>query len=197
MQYLDELRQHSFSDMLGMAVSFVWTRIFYGSAVLIRRPFHLRGNRKALRVSSGFTAGRGCRFELFGEGRIVFGSDCHIGDNVHVASNCLVEFGNDCLLASKIFISDLSHGSYVSESHSFPATAPNERPLISKPIRIGDKVWIGENAVILPGVTIGDGCVVGANSTVTKDIPDACIAAGSPAKVIKKFDEDHGAWVSV
>lgn len=195
MNYLDEIRQHSLSDVVGMAASYAWTRLFYRNAVLIRRPFHLRGSKKALGLGTGFTAGRGCRFEIYGNGRIVFGEDCHIGDSVHIASNDLVELGDNCLLASKIYISDLSHGSYGTEPHSFPDTVPNDRPLVSDPVRIGDNVWIGDNAVVLPGVSIGSGCVVGANSTVTKSVPDACIVAGSPAKVIKRFDAEQSAWV--
>ena len=58
----------------------------------------------------------------------------------------------------------------------------------SKEVTIGNDVWIGGNCVIMPGIKIGSGVVVGANSVVTKDIPDFCIALGSPAKVIRKVD---------
>jgi acetyltransferase-like isoleucine patch superfamily enzyme len=67
--------------------------------------------------------------------------------------------------------------------------APALRDLFSKgPVRIGKRVWIGENACILPGVSIGDGAVIGAGSVVTKDIPPNSIAAGNPAKVIRTID---------
>lgn len=57
-----------------------------------------------------------------------------------------------------------------------------------KPIKIEDKVWLGINATVLPGVTLGYGCIVGANSVVTKDVPPMTIVAGNPARIIKKIE---------
>ena len=62
---------------------------------------------------------------------------------------------------------------------------------------IGKNVWIGEGVCIMPGVSIGKGCVIGAHSIITKDIPDYCIAVGSPARVVKKWDEATAAWIRV
>jgi maltose O-acetyltransferase len=59
----------------------------------------------------------------------------------------------------------------------------------AKPVRIGNGCWICANVVILPGVTIGDGSVIGAGSVVTKDIPAGCIAAGNPCRVIRMLTE--------
>ena len=59
-----------------------------------------------------------------------------------------------------------------------------------KSVCIGDNVWIGGNSVICPGVTIGSNSVIGAGSVVTKDIPDWCIAAGNPCKVLRKITEN-------
>jgi acetyltransferase-like isoleucine patch superfamily enzyme len=61
---------------------------------------------------------------------------------------------------------------------------------------IGDGSWLGHGAVVLPGVTIGKHVVIGANSVVTKDIPDFSVAVGSPARVIRQYDETLG-WVNV
>ena len=102
--------------------------------------------------------------------------------------------GEECLFASKIFISDTSHGSYGEEGDD-PSTPPNDRPLVSSPVTIGDNVWLGENVVVLPGVTIGSGCVVGANSTVSRSLPPACVAVGSPARPVKRYDYDAARWV--
>ena len=60
----------------------------------------------------------------------------------------------------------------------------------SKPITIGNDVWIGGNCTILPGVTIGNNVIIAAGAVVTKDIPDNCVAAGVPAKVIKQLEND-------
>ena len=98
-------------------------------------------------------------------------------------------------MGSKILIIDNSHGSYKGEDQSSPMVPPNERPLYSSPVEIGDNVWIGEHAVIMPGVRVGSGCIIGANSVVTKSIPDNCIACGAPAVVIKRWDEEKQVWV--
>lgn len=67
--------------------------------------------------------------------------------------------------------------------------APNQRPLYSKgAVHIGNNVWIGQNACIMPGVTIADGAIIAANSVVTHDIPAYSVAAGAPAKVIKHIE---------
>ena len=64
-------------------------------------------------------------------------------------------------------------------------------------ITVGDNCWIGEKTTILPGVNIGKGCVIGAMSVVTKDIPDYSIAAGNPARVIKRYDFEAHEWKKV
>jgi acetyltransferase-like isoleucine patch superfamily enzyme len=67
---------------------------------------------------------------------------------------------------------------------------PSERDLYSKgSVTIEDNVWIGDKVTILPNVRIGEGSVIGANSVVTKDIPPFCVAAGNPAKIIRKLNE--------
>lgn len=75
-----------------------------------------------------------------------------------------------------------------------PDTPPMERDYVIKPVSIGDNVWIGEGAFIGMGVKIGKGSVIGAHSFVNKNIPDYCIAVGSPAKVIKKYDWEGKMW---
>jgi len=114
---------------------------------------------------------------------------------VHIAAGEKVVIGNDVLIASRVFISDLNHGSYSGEEQDSPLTKPNERLLFTKPVHIKDNVWIGENVCILPGVTIGRGCVIGSMSVVTKSIPDYSIAVGIPAKVVKQYDFETNRWV--
>jgi acetyltransferase-like isoleucine patch superfamily enzyme len=58
----------------------------------------------------------------------------------------------------------------------------------SRPIRIGNAVWIGFDAVVLPGVTIGDGSIIGARSVVTEDVPPYCIAVGNPARIVRRLE---------
>ena len=148
---LKELKMHSLSDIVSMGFSFIATKLFYPGATLVRRPFHIR-QKSNLRFEPGFTTGHGCRFEMFDEGVIELGRNCRIGDNVHLAALHKITIGDDCLFASKIFISDLSHGSYGREGCD-PRTPPNDRPLVGSPVTIGDNVWLGENVVVLQGVT--------------------------------------------
>jgi lipopolysaccharide O-acetyltransferase len=89
---------------------------------------------------------------------------------------------------------DHSHGGYKGEFHSDPSIPPVKRDLISSPIVIGNNCWFGDRVFIMPGVTIGDGVVVGAGSIVTKDIPANSLAVGAPAKIIKKFSNVTKRW---
>lgn len=191
--------KYSFSEKISTTYALICTKLFYKGARLIRRPFYCRGKSK-LQYGEGFTSGHNCRFDLFGKNSktLFFGKKCQIGDNVHIVSCRMVKIGDNCLMASNIFISDTSHGNYSKvDISSSPYIAPNSRPLYSKPVVIGDNVWIGENVCILSGSKIGDGCIVGANSVVTKDIPENCIAVGSPAKVIKVWNCELNCWIEV
>ncbi len=63
------------------------------------------------------------------------------------------------------------------------------------PILIKKGCWVGQNVIVLPGVTIGEYCIIGANSVVKESIPDKCIAVGNPAKIVKKWEEETQHWV--
>lgn len=188
---------YTVSELLKLTYSTVLTRVFNRNASLIRRPFYLRGKPR-VEFGEGFTTGYNCRIEAFGDKddhskKIIIGKGCHVGDNVHIAAALKVTIGDHCLFASKVFISDSGHGEYGSSN---PLSDPNTRPLSINPVTIGSNVWLGENVCVLKGVSIGDGVVVGANSVVTKDIPPKSIAVGSPAKVIKRYNEQTKTWES-
>jgi acetyltransferase-like isoleucine patch superfamily enzyme len=110
---------------------------------------------------------------------VSFNTDCHIG--------CInkVVLGNNVMIASRVYISDHSHGELSVVELSI---SPNERKLVSKgAVVIEDNVWIGEGACILPNVTIGANSVIGANAVVTKSFPKNSIIGGVPAKLIKEI----------
>ena len=177
------------------------TRLFYPNARLLRFPLYIR-NRKNMSWGEGFTCGYNCRMECVSIsadmcGKISLGKNAKIGNDVHIASASKVEIGDNVLMASHIFISDLDHGNYAGDNQTSPEIAPDIREIYSEPIKIGNNVWLGENVVVLKGVSIGNGCIIGANALVNKDIPDYSIAVGSPAKVIKKYNFESKAWEKI
>jgi len=129
---------------------------------------------------------------------LLIGRHVQINDSVHIGAIEQVVIGDYTLIASRVFISDHNHGSYqIRDPASAPDTPPAERPLSSKTVHIGCNVWLGEQVCILPGVTVGDGAIVGANSVVTHDIPANSIAAGNPARVIRVFDASTLTWKKI
>ena len=191
--------RYTLIGLVKLSISLIRTKISYPSARLIRFPFDIR-NKQLINFGSRLTTGFGCRIEvhpnkLTNEKVIMFGNNVEINDYVHIAAGEKIVIGDNVLIASKVFISDLNHGNYKGENPDNPLSAPNSRELSTNPIIIKDNVWIGEGVCIMPGVTIGFGCVIGALSVVTKDIPDYCIAVGSPAKVIKKYDFNKKKWI--
>jgi acetyltransferase-like isoleucine patch superfamily enzyme len=129
---------------------------------------------------------------------LFFGENFQMNDYVHITAMECVKIGKNVLLASKIYISDCSHGSYSGDQNdSNPNEIPKDRKMFSKPVVIEDNVWLGEFVSVLPGVTIGNGAIVGANSVVSKNIPANVIAVGSPAKPIKKFNFTTNKWEKI
>ncbi len=107
---------------------------------------------------------------------------------VMVAATGLVEIGAHCMLANGCFVTDANH------RFDDPDTPVPWQGFDSKgPTRIGDNVWMGANVVVTSGVTIGERCVIGANSVVTQDVPPFSIAAGVPAKVLRAVTYGDGA----
>lgn len=117
------------------------------------------------------------------------GSGSYIGNFAHIYATNDIEIGKDVLLADKVYISD--------NLHSFENV---DVPVINQPIKqlskvfIGDGSWIGENVCII-GASIGKQSVIGANSVVTKDIPNYCVAVGTPAKIIKRYSFEQKKWL--
>jgi acetyltransferase-like isoleucine patch superfamily enzyme len=116
--------------------------------------------------------------------------DVTIGDYTRIGIHCTV-IGPVCIghhvnLAQGITVTALNHN-FADTNRRI-----DEQGISTKPVVIGDDVWIGANAVILPGVTIGRHVVVAAGAVVTKDVPDSCVVAGIPAKVVKKLEGVRG-----
>ena len=190
--------QYGLTELLITSKNLILSKILFPGSRLIRRPFYLR-NKKNLNWGNGLTIGYGCRFDLYGESGITleFGDNCKLNDRVHIVAHESVNIGNNVLMASNIFISDTSHGDYADSLQEGPEVTPDDRRIITSPVRICDNVWIGEGVCILPGVCIGKGSIIGSNAVVTKSIPDNSIAVGSPAKVVKTWNEVNRSWEKV
>ena len=113
------------------------------------------------------------------------GKNITVGKNVFINSGCRfqdqggITIGDGTLIGHNVVLATLNHGIAPDERHDlFPA-----------PIHIGKNVWIGANATVLPGVTIGDNAVIAAAAVVTKDVPANVVVSGVPAKVIRKTEK--------
>lgn len=111
-----------------------------------------------------------------------------IGNMNHIYATHSIVIEEDVLTADKVYISDCAH-SYQDIL----------RPIWKQPVKqlneviIGRGAWLGENVCVI-GAKVGRGCVIGANSVVTKDIPDYCVAVGAPARVVKKYNTENKLW---
>ncbi|NTV72314.1 MAG: acyltransferase [Azonexaceae bacterium] len=116
-------------------------------------------------------------------------------DRLHISCINEVRIGDCCLFGSGVYIADHNHGIYSGKNQSDPAGSPISRQLLATgAVVIGSNVWLGDNVVIVGPVTIGDGVVIGANSVVTRDIPENVIAVGAPARIVKKYESSSGEW---
>lgn len=111
-----------------------------------------------------------------------------LGHWAHIICTHDIEFGEDVLTGDRIYVADNRHG---FEDLGVPVL---DQPLKKlAPVRIGARTWIGENVCVL-GASIGEECVIGANSVVLRDIPDRCVAAGSPAVPIRRWCAERHEW---
>ncbi len=179
------------------------SKIFVSMKVrIIRFPCYIRG-AKYIKWGNNFTSGVNLRIDADPLNFVTFspvleiGNNVQVNDYVHIGAVEKVIIGNNVLIASKVFISDHNHGNYNGLLQSSPKVEPRKRPLFAKAVVIEDNVWIGEQVSVLPGVTIGEGSIIGANSVVSKNIPANSIAIGSPAKVIKIFNFFNNQWEKV
>lgn len=189
---------NSLFKIFKLAYFVIRTKFFSSKIRLLRFPIEIRG-RKYINFGNGLTTGFCCRFEAFstsGDKTLLFGNNIQINDFVHICSMRCVSIGDNVLIASKVYISDNSHGSYKGDKYdSNPNISPIKRDYYVSSVVIEDNVWIGEGVIILPGVKVGKGAIVGANSVVSKDIPPYTIAVGQPARVVKHFDNDKMEWI--
>lgn len=114
-----------------------------------------------------------------------YGYNIEVGENFYANFNLVildeapVKFGNNVFIAPNC--------AFYTAGHPIDPTERNKGLEYARPITVGNNVWIGGNVSVLPGVNIGDNCVIGAGSVVVKDIPAGSVAVGNPCKVIKSI----------
>ena len=163
-----------------------------GNNITFTSPLSLHGG-KYVTIGDNFGCDQRFRLDAYDEflgdnfnPEIIIGNNVSIQKDCHLAAINKIVLGDNVLLASKVYISDHSHGEINLEAIKLP---PSQRKLFSKgPVIIEDSVWIGEGVSVLPNVTIGENSIVGANSVVTKSFPKNSVIAGNPAKLIRTLN---------
>lgn len=179
-----------------------WPRMLAGS-VSIGQGSQLTSAKLTARDPAGCSLFIGAKSNI--EAHIVFekslakisiGSQTHIGGGTLLDAACGIDIGDDVLIAFDVLIMDHdSHSIHFAERKSDVSDWIQGKKDWSKvrmlPVVIGNKAWIGARAIILKGVTIGEGAIVGAGSVVSKDVPAWTIVAGNPARIVRELSEEE------
>jgi acetyltransferase-like isoleucine patch superfamily enzyme len=152
---------------------------------------------EGVRIGRGSTAYLGTMFDVGPQGRVSIGNYSLIHGAWFIC-DAEISVGDYALISWNVVFMD-TYGVAANpaerrrqlESLPFDQRRRMPRGAPAKPIRIGRNVWIGFDCVVLPGVTIGDGAIVGARSVVTEDVPPFTIVAGNPARVIRQIENDE------
>jgi len=133
-------------------------------------------------LSAGMMPGQKCMTNPV----VKIGDRCLIGRGSGIVGHLSIVIGDDVWTGHHVYITDQSHG-YEDVSRPISGQSQPERA-----VSIGDGSWLGHGVVVLPGAKIGKHVAVGANSVVTGELPDFCVAVGSPARVIKQYTNESG-----
>lgn len=169
----------------------------FGENSIICFPTNTLYNEHYIHVGSGTMIGPHCTLSAgmmpgqicITDPVVSIGDRCLIGKGSAVVGHFSITIGNDVWTGHNVYITDQNHG-YEDVTRPIGTQSMPE-----KPVTIGDGSWIGYGSVVLPGASIGDHVVIGANSVVTGEIPSYSVAVGSPAKVIRRYVD--GEWRSV
>jgi lipopolysaccharide O-acetyltransferase len=157
----------------------------FGRGSVLEPPVRLEGQGR-IAVGRNVFVGPGSCLQALDEGRSEVALE--IGDGTNIAGTCVlsavehVRLGRGVLLARNVYVAD--------HAHAFEDTSQavlDQGVTDVRPVEICDGAWLGQNVVVCPGVRIGRGAVVGANSVVRDDVPDFAVAVGAPARVVREF----------
>lgn len=144
-------------------------------------PTHVVG-RPSVHFGDYCRLGRDVVLETNGDARITLGEHVRVNGGSFLIAHAGITIGSHTLIGEHVSLRDADHGIR-------PDALIRTQPHRGSPIEIGEDVWIGRGAAVLKGVRIGRGAIIGANSVVTRDIPEMTIAAGVPARVLRRRGE--------
>ena len=121
--------------------------------------------------------------------KLIIGDNVFIGRNITISCSNHVEIGNDCLITGYCFICDSEHGMDPNCGMRY-----EQQKMIRKTTIIGNNVFLGEKVIVLPGVSLGNNCIVGAGSVVKDSFPDNCMIVGNPARCVKRYCNESKTW---
>ena len=171
-----ENRDRAFSLAMRSSFAEMGPRARLSMPIELVRPEHIK-------IGSRVYVGPGC-WLLTHEpaGRLEIGSDTSISGYCVFSAAAEVRIGRSVLFARNVYVADHRHG------FDDPVRPIVDQPLTEiRPVKVEDGAWLGQNVVLLPGVTVGRGAVVGANSVIRQDVPPRSVVAGTPGRVIRRL----------
>jgi acetyltransferase-like isoleucine patch superfamily enzyme len=144
-------------------------------------PVHVVG-RPRISFGDYCRLGRDVVIETAGDAAITLGDHVRVNGGSFLIAHAGITIGSHTLIGEHVSLRDADHG-------ILPGALIRTQPHVGSPIEIGEDAWIGRGAVVLKGVRVGRGAIVGANSVVTRDVPDMTIAAGVPARPLRRRGE--------
>ena len=169
----------------------------FGKRSIIYKPILING-KKYISIGNNVMIRNGARLEAIPKHNnnnydcsIIIGDNTNIEQGFHCTSAGVLKIGSNCDILPYVLITNINH-TYDQIDRNI-----NENDFEVKETIISDNCFIGMNAKIFPGVHIGKNVIIGANSIVMNDIPDYCVAIGTPAKVIKKYDFEKKEWIKI
>ena len=161
----------------------------YGSNVIRKEANFVGKSKNSIIIGKGTEFGPNCGIlAKENDTKITIGENCNFGQNVHIGGIGNVEIGNNALFASNILILSTNH------NYEDALTAVKFQGSRGGNIKIGSDGWVGDGVTILAGANIGNHCIIGSKSVITKDIPDYSVAVGNPARIVKRYNFETNKW---
>lgn len=167
---------------------------YFGKNSTIMKPFLQLSGCSNIKIGDNTTVLSNARLAVYGSGseaNITIGNNCYIGFGFSAlaSAEANISIGDNVLFASNVLVTNENHG--IDPESNTPYM---DQKLSARDVVIGNGCWIGEKVCILSGVTIGEKCIIGAGSIVTRSIPSYSIAVGNPARIIKQYNFQTKRW---